>query len=313
MTGPNVQARYWCFQHFDLETFVVPDEHNTFRYCVYQTEACPKTGSWHNQGYVEFTRTIRRKKVQELFGGELMNCKPKYENSTRTQARAYCMKEDTRVAEPVEHGVWVPDNPNGTRTDLVKAVEIIRTKRKLADCYDDPALYNVVAKYPKFVALQHAKNPVEHVIDIELYDWQAEVIGMLEQDVVHRRIIWIWSTASNTGKTTFKDYISLKMDVLPARGPLADILYAYDKNDVIWFDYTRAEKGYESYKSLEDLSNIGWKLSTKFHSLRKFVKAHIVVTSNHAPDETKLPDRFYVVNIDPPSLNNNNSNSSMTI
>jgi len=95
------------------------------------------------------------------------------------------------------------------------------------------------------------------------------------------------------------EWVSLKLDVLPVQGRLADILYAYDNNQIIWFDMTRAQAGFESYSTLETLSNIGFKLSTKYQTTKKFVKAHIIVTSNIPPDETKLPERFHIVNVDP--------------
>lgn len=287
--------RNWCFTTFNLQDFVVPDTNKHFRYCIYQTEECPDTGAWHYQGYIEFTRTMRMKAVKTACKDMTMHLEPR--QGSREQARNYCRKEDTRVADPCEFGTW--DITPGTRVDLNSARLKILSKRKHEECYDDPELDCVTTKYPRWVERIHSRKVNTYSIDIILYPWQVRVFEMLKEEPVHRRIIWIWSSESNTGKTTFKEWISLQLDVLPASGKLVDILYAFDNNQVIWFDFTRAQQGYESYQALEELSNIGYKLSTKYNSVRKFIRAHIVVTSNHAPDTTKLPDRFLIIQATP--------------
>lgn len=291
----NAGLRNWCFTSYNIEDFVVPDTNKHFRYCVYQVEECPETSQWHIQGYVEFTRTMRMKKIKELFNDSTMHLEPR--QGTREQARAYCMKEESRIAEPVELGTWTVTP--GKRVDLNVARETILKKRKLDECYADSSLDQITTKYPRWVERIHSTKPVDHQINIQLYPWQEEVFNFLAGAPLHRRIFWIWSSASSTGKTTFRDWVSLQLDVLPASGKLTDILYAYDNNEVVWFDFTRAQEGYESYHTLEELSNIGFKLSTKYQTTRKFVKAHIVVTSNHPPDHGKLPNRFVVYDINP--------------
>jgi len=292
------QVTSWTFTTFNVGEFTPPVESKWFRYLVYQTEICPETGREHFQGYVEFTRSQRMKSVKDLCNDNTMHLEVR--QGTREQARAYCMKEDTRKPGedngPWEFGTW--DISPGQRVDLSKARETILSKRKLEECYSDPELDKVTSKYPRWVEKVHSTKKQDYDVDIELRQWQIDVLAMLNEPVKHRRIIWIWSSQSGTGKTTFRDYVSLKLDVLPARGKLQDILYAYDNNQIIWFDYTRAQQGYESYDTLEELSNVGYKLATKYNSIRKFVRAHIVVTSNHPPSESKLPDRFHIVCLD---------------
>ena len=219
---------------------------------------------------------------------------------TRTQARAYCMKEESREEPPKEFGEWQIEP--GKRIDLQAARERIYTKRKRDDLYQDPELDQIMTKYPKWAEKVLETKPEVIEVNIELYPWQKEIYSLLEKDPVKRRIIWIWSNQSGTGKTTFYDYCCSKFDVLPAEGKLTDILYAYDKNQVIWFDFARAQEGYESYSTLEKLSNHSYLMSTKYDSRKKYVKSHIVVTSNHPPDEEKLPDRFLIYNVDKPDF-----------
>lgn len=289
--------RCWCWTTFktpvDL-TQVTDSKHH--RYTVYQLERCPDTGRIHAQGYSEFMRTMRMNLMKKLFQDQSIHLEPR--QGTNVQARDYCMKEESRIEGPFEHGVF-EEKRQGKRVDLVSAKKKIIEKRKLADLYQDDELTEIMAKYPRWAENVLRTKPLTINIDIELYEWQKSVIELLNQPPVKRRIIWIWSSQSGTGKTTFFDYCCSKYDVLPANGKFEDILYAYDENQIIWFDFSRAQNGYESYNSLEKLSNHSFHLSTKYLSTKKYICAHVVVTSNHAPDVQKLPDRFKTYHIDP--------------
>lgn len=293
--------RNWCWTTYKLPVDMkcVLDDKN-HRYTVYQIEKCPKTQKLHAQGYTEFIRTMRMKKVKSLFQDDTMHLEPR--QGTAKQAKEYCMKEESRVEPPKEFGE--SKDERGKRTDLISAKKKILGKRRIADLYQDDDLIDVMAKYPKWAEKVLKTKPTNHHVEIELFDWQIRILELLKGPPEKRRIIWIWSSASGTGKTTFYDYCSTKFEVLPGDGKLQDIIYAYDEHDIIWFDYTRAQQGYESYNALERLSNHSFQLSTKYESIKKFIKCHIVVTSNHPPDESKLPHRFHVVNVDPDTTPN---------
>jgi len=293
------QIREWCFTlHEILDDFEVPDRFKHFRYCVYQAEKCPLSGAIHLQGYIEFKRSIRMNKVKQLFKVDSIHLEPR--QGSRKQARDYCMKEESRWAPPIEFGTWEPDREQGQRTDFKAARELIVKKRKVEDLYKDPELDPIMTKYPRWAEKVHSAKPDGFKVDIELRPWQQQVVTLLDADPVHRRIIWIWSEASNTGKSTFFNYCSTKYDVLPCIGTkLWDILNAYDDEHILWFDLTRADKDYAPYKNLELLSNHGYQLATKGTPVtRKFVKSHILVTSNHKPDVGRLPGRFHIINVD---------------
>jgi len=290
--SPMAQLAHWCFTLYNVPK--VPSTDKRFKYCVYQKEKCPTTGKDHYQGYVEFQRSIRMKTIKELFGDDSIHLEAR--RGSRTQARDYCMKSQTALGEPVELGEWV-ESDSGNRVDLHYAREKILAKRKVSDCYEDPELDPITTKYPKWVEQVHSTKKPDYKLEIELYEWQKLMLEILKDKPQHRRIIWIWSTGHKTGKTTFMEWVGQSLDVLPADGNFADIMYAYDNNHVIWFDYTKHTV--PDYETLEKFSNIGYKMSRKFHSLKKFVNSHIVVTSNMLPNEAKLPKRFHTVNVDP--------------
>lgn len=75
-------------------------------YCVYQLER-GENGTLHLQGYLELKnrkRFTELKKFHGLFGAHFEPRK-----GSPSEARDYCMKTDTRVAGPWEHGVFDPE------------------------------------------------------------------------------------------------------------------------------------------------------------------------------------------------------------
>lgn len=288
----NSRLRNWCFTAYDLENFVVPDDHPDFRYCVYQAEQCPQTRRVHLQGYIEFTRAVNFNTVKGLFHDNSIHLEGR--RGTREQARAYCMKPESRYAEPIEFGVW--ETRERERVDLNAARAKIQQHVSWNAVLNDDELTNVVARYGRWareIFDARALNPDEP--DIQLRPWQTQVLGMLDGEPVKRQVIWIWSAESGTGKSTFYDYCSSRYSVLPA-SDFNNTLYAYDGQRVIWFDLTRAELNNDSwYLPIEKFSNQTVHLSTKYTSCRKLVKAHVVVTANHAPDETKIPNRCVII------------------
>lgn len=133
--------------------------------------------------------------------------------------------------------------------------------------------------------------------DIELKDWQKEVITLLKEDVKKRRVIWIWSEGSGTGKSTLLDYIAFDKKVLSvSTTDLNQIVYLYNFHDIIWFDIPRNALTDNFYYAIESLSNNPCILyHTKYRGGEKVVKAHIVVSCNYEPPHHKIPNRIVEV------------------
>jgi len=95
---------------------------------------------------------------------------------------------------------------------------------------------------------------------------------------------------------------------------LADVLYAYDDHEVIYFNLSRGDGAGDEkqesyfYPMLEQLSDHRPLLSTKYGCVEKFIYAHIVVVANKEPKEVWngakgimewcLPDRFTIIHAD---------------
>lgn len=305
----RTKRRDWCITLFTVGT-VIDDafkallEHEQFRYLVYQIEKCPTTGTLHVQAYAEFKSALWFTTICNLLKPSKFHVEPR--EGTRDEARGYCMsktwkgKDKGQQSGPVEHGTWIDEKESGrnsTRSDLASAREIITRKRKVDELYQTPELDIVMAKFPRWAENVLRTRPRNFVVEIELRPWQKYMMNRLEQPSVHRVIYWIWSREPNTGKSTFSQYVSSKMDVLFAVGKMEDVLHAFDENQITWFDFARSQEKYVSYMLLEKLSNHGWITSPKYHSGRKFVQTHVVCTSNFPAPITALPKRVIEVDI----------------
>lgn len=117
------------------------------RYLVFQVEVGEESKRYHLQGYIELKTTQRMSYVKKM-----LDCNEAHlerRSGTRDEARAYCMKADTRAPgyEPIEIGIWVRDKQ---RTDVDTYVDAIKkgaTKMYLIDNYPTqfcrfPRVYN---------------------------------------------------------------------------------------------------------------------------------------------------------------------------
>jgi len=288
------RLRNFCFTSYDLESFQVPDDDAHFLYCVYQTESCPDTSRWHNQGYIEFSIGKSFAQVKTLLGDETAHIEGR--KGTRTQARTYCMKDESRISGPLEFGTWRPENAESKRTDLNDARLKIQTHKSWAAVINDPDLSGVVSRFGQWSRSVYELRPI--IIPgsgITLRNWQTEVMEYLAEPVRKRRIVWIWSKESATGKTTLFDYACETYRVLPGTD-YVNTLYAYDGQPIIWFDLSRHQTDeHIPYHALEKLSNQSVHLSTKYVTVTKYVSAHVVVTANVPPSEEKLPERCMMI------------------
>ncbi len=135
-TNLRGQRTCWCFtlnnpQTFDIDAVklqIMMKQDDRLRYYVFQLEKAD-TGTLHFQGYLEFSRSVRFSVVHKLFDGHAWITNRK---GTRDQARNYCMKTDSRVVGPIEHGDWRLGG-EGTRTDILAVTDRIQQGATSAD------------------------------------------------------------------------------------------------------------------------------------------------------------------------------------
>ena len=127
----NTQARDWCFtvnnpvqdeQQFMEYLQTVKD----LRYVVFQRERAPETGTEHYQGYFEFTQPkwfggIKRCLSKETIG---VDAHIEARKGKRSQAREYCMDEETRISpQYYEYGEFIEDGERTDLTDIMHDIE----------------------------------------------------------------------------------------------------------------------------------------------------------------------------------------------
>ncbi len=150
----NMRRSHWCFtlnnpqmaiEDFTARLVALPQ----VRYAVWQAELGQGTegvpaGTPHWQGYVELTRSQRmawvRRNISDQAHWEVRI-------ATRSQARKYCMKDDTRTDGPWEHGTWHISN-QGQRTDIVNYCEDVKAGKRKRDFVTDNN--PVLCKYPRY-------------------------------------------------------------------------------------------------------------------------------------------------------------------
>ncbi len=162
--GPR--KRHWCFTSF-LEVLPTVFDKDIVRYCCYQSEVCAETKRPHFQGYIEFFDNKRVGQVKAVLG----ECHLEFRRGSRTQARQYCLKEDTAViGTKVEFGEWRQDV-----TRKRKLCDMLKTDITLDDLIEESPhhyvmYYKGLEKLYSLRAAKKAKVFRNVVVDVYIGD-----------------------------------------------------------------------------------------------------------------------------------------------
>lgn len=139
-----MSARTWCFTLNNPTEPIDFTDWPHLTYAVYQKES-GEEGTPHYQGYAEFSKVHRISALKKL----LPTAHFEKRRGTRDQARDYCVKTDTRIDGPWEHGNYGAKRP-GTRTDIVRLYESVKAGKNNKEILDEyPGTY---MRYYKAVA-----------------------------------------------------------------------------------------------------------------------------------------------------------------
>lgn len=136
------QVRHWCFTWYEDKWPIWNAD--KINYMVYQTELCPETARYHVQGYIEFKRSMRINSIKKILGSNTIHLEPRM--GSRSEARNYCMKEESRVAGPWEFGEW---KEGETKRDTLATV--------IADIQEGKDWEDLVKQNPA-AAIRYYKN-----------------------------------------------------------------------------------------------------------------------------------------------------------
>lgn len=131
-------AKHWCFTLNDADdqlefSDVIEIWGPHCDYLVFQEEQ-GEEGTKHYQGYAEFKKPVRLTGITAI----AKHFKPHWEKrkGKPAEARAYCMKEDTRIAGPWEHGEW-KGGGQGARTDLLEVAGAIKEGKTQKEIFEE--------------------------------------------------------------------------------------------------------------------------------------------------------------------------------
>lgn len=277
------QGKFWVFT---LNNPVAPLElaHPRLTFWVYQGEI-GEEGTPHYQGYCEFAVNVRLPLLQEFIPGAHWEKR----RGTAAEAYAYCTKEDTRAEDPVQWGVMSRPS-QGRRTDLEAVQAAVAAGATMDAVFEQfPSEF---AAYPRFVEYAIGKRTRDNVVKVEMPSprpWQAALLTELAGPVDERKVFWVVDTTGGKGKTYLaKHLVDCHGAFYCNGGKHADIVYAYQAERIVIFDYVRDAEQYVQYGVIEQLKN-GCCFNSKYTSgMKRFEQPHVVVFSNFHPDQSKL-------------------------
>lgn len=295
-------GKYICFTSFSP---IKPKwDPETMDYLIFQREKT-KEGRLHWQGYVEFKKTTRLLAAQSAVGDLTAHIERRKAPNGKLAAD-YCRKLDSAIPGTCEEfGDKSKSKGQGARSDLDAVVEMIKEGKTIEEIGREHTASYI--KYHKGIekALELFEPEVRPADpEIKLYPWQEAVITNLNSfkpSVNRRRIIWIWSIASKTGKSTFKKYLQFKYgpdQVMEGIFELKEYLYLYKKHKFTVLNIPRDHNMSENdFAVLEKISDGGVMLSTKYEPKRKLVDTQLIVFSNMPPPKERLPERFLEIDL----------------
>lgn len=99
----------------------------------------------------------------------------------------------------------------------------------------------------------------------ELYDWEIEILAMLEQEPHKRHLYWYWEPNGCAGKTTFQKYVhSRRDDCIVLSGKAHDMKHAiaqYKQTNgrvprVVLINIPKSSSAFVSYTGLEEIKDM---------------------------------------------------------
>lgn len=143
------------------------------------------------------------------------------------------------------------------------------------------------------------KKPIKTLKEEQLYDWQKNLINIVESEPDDRTVYWYWEPTGKAGKSTFAKYLGIKYGAIPVEGKKNDILYtcATYESDIYIFDFERTMEDFVPYGAIEKIKN-GFFLAGKYES-KPIIRnsPHVIIFANFEPDYKSLSQDRWIVKL----------------
>ena len=146
-------------------------------------------------------------------------------------------------------------------------------------------------------------SPIYH-IDIELFDWQKNLLSILDDPPDDRTIHWIWEPEGCAGKTNFAKWLFLNRErVIVLAGKAGDMknrIIQYEMKNhnlprIVIINIPRCQHKTLSYTDMEQIKDMFFYSGKYEGGMVCGAPPHVVVFANEEPDFTKLSsDRWQV-------------------
>lgn len=146
-----------------------------------------------------------------------------------------------------------------------------------------------------------------HGPQIQLWDWQKPIMGMLKQQPHDRAIYWIWSADGCMGKSTFAKYIFHHIPHTIVTGGKANDMkngvqtyiqmnHVFPK--VVIIDIPRVNHGHYSVAGIEEIKNMFFYNGKYEGGMVSGPPPHVICFANCEPNyEEMSSDRWQVMNL----------------
>lgn len=266
---------------FDME-FDPASVSGSFSYMNCQQEIAPSTERRHWQIYVENSaKHLSMKGLKELFGATSHIEFVGVDNG----ASSYCLKDETAVPDTrMEFGKKMEKKGIPSTDDLYKIIQS-------CESWDEVLALPRISRVLNWAREVFQRRPVPIKLPDGFSDWrpwqQEEFDAIALQD--DRKIRYLVDPVGGAGKSVFAKRLILERDAFYCNGgKKADIIHAYEGQEYVVFDLSRAlDQTYWPYQVMEEMKN-GLSFSGKYNSsTKRFNPAKIVVLTNEDPDLTK--------------------------
>ena len=146
-------------------------------------------------------------------------------------------------------------------------------------------------------------KPLKCLTKEQLYEWQKNIVELIEDEPDDRAIHWYWEETGNVGKSAMVRYLCIRHDAIVVSGKSADIKYQIKQYvdkwgtgpDIVIYDIPRTAEHYVNYGALEEVKN-GLFASNKYESEMIIINPpHFLCFANFEPSYSKVSqDRWEV-------------------
>jgi len=194
------------------------------------------------------------------------------------------------------------------KTRWLKANGSAYANLKYCSKEDKDCLTNITdkkTKIPKHVT-QYDDFMKQEFNEIKWFNWQQEVLDIIESKPDRRKVFWFYEETGNVGKSFLAQYIDWKYNAIIANGKQSDVFNQYktfldteeEQPTVAIIDIPRSHKEYVCYSTMEKIKD-GLVYSGKYEGGKlRLIPHHLIIFANFEPQQSKLSeDRWVIKNI----------------